>query len=384
MSTTLDLTRALIELASVTPDDAGCQRLLADRLEAQGFNTEWFQFGDVSNVIFTHGQTDNPAEPSLWFLGHTDVVPPGPLEDWTSPPFKAEVRNGILYGRGAADMKGAVAAMVTAAETLVREQPDHAGQVGILLTSDEEGDAVDGVKKVAEVLRQRNGAPQYCLVGEPSSQKQLGDTVRIGRRGSTHARLQVHGIQGHSAFPQAIDNPIHRLAAFLEELTKMQWDQGDENFPPTHCQVTNIHAGTGAENVTPGHAEAWFNFRNSPASPTDVIRSRVEALLQQQGIDRYELSWRVSGEPFRSDAGKLRVAVTSAILQELDIQPELNTGGGTSDGRFIAPLGTEVLEFGLCNESIHKIDENTSTDDLEALSRIYKRILMQLLGKQTH
>jgi succinyl-diaminopimelate desuccinylase len=278
-------------------------------------------------------------------------------------------------------MKGAVAAMVIAAEELVREQPDHVGQIGILLTSDEEGEAVDGVKQVAQLLAQRNGAPSWCVVGEPSSQEKLGDTVRIGRRGSTHARLTVHGIQGHSAFPQALDNPIHRLTGFLDALTKIQWDQGDENFPPTHCQVTNIHSGTGAENVTPGHAEAWFNFRNSPASPSEVIRSKVEALLQQLGIERYDLSWRVSGEPFRSEAGQLRVAVTEAIAGELGCQPELNTGGGTSDGRFIAPLGTEVLELGLCNESIHKVDENTSVDDLEALTRVYKCIMNRLLAK---
>lgn len=376
MGATLELACALIEKPSLTPDDAGCQHLLAERLEPLGFEVEWLPFGKVSNVIFTHGRSD---QPSLWFLGHTDVVPSGPLEDWTSPPFKAEVRNNILFGRGAADMKGGVAAMVTAAEAMVREQPGHAGQIGILLTSDEEGVAIDGVKRVAEILRQRKGAPTWCLVGEPSSQQQLGDTVRIGRRGSTHARLKIHGIQGHSAFPQVLDNPIHRLAMFLDALTKMQWDQGDENFPPTHCQVTNIHAGTGAENVTPGVAEAWFNFRNSPASPPEVIRSRVEALLQQQGILRYDLSWQVSGEPFRSKAGKLRMAVTGAIRAELGIQPELNTGGGTSDGRFIAPLGTEVIEFGLCNQSIHKIDENTSTADLEALSRVYKRILEMVL-----
>ena len=379
MNATLDLTRALIELASVTPDDAGCQRLLADRLEPLGFNVEWFRFGAVSNVIFTHGRAHSQDEPSLWFLGHTDVVPPGPLEDWTSPPFKAEIRNNILYGRGVADMKGGVAAMVTAAEALVREFPDHSGQIGILLTSDEEGDAIDGVKRVAEVLRQRNGAPKYCLVGEPSSQSQLGDVVRIGRRGSIHARLQVHGIQGHSAFPENLDNPIHRLAGFLETLIDFQWDQGDENFPPTHCQVTNIHAGTGAENVTPGHAEAWFNFRNSPASPSQKIRKMVEVLLKKNGITRYELGWRVSGEPFRSEAGALRTAVIEAIENELGIQPELNTGGGTSDGRFIAPLGTEVLELGLLNESIHKVDENAPTGDLEALSRVYQRIMTQLL-----
>jgi len=379
MGETLKLARALIERPSLTPDDAGCQHLLAERLEPQGFKVEWLPFGKVSNVIFTHGQAIGPDEPSLWFLGHTDVVPPGPLEDWTSPPFKAVVRNNILYGRGAADMKGGVAAMVTAAEAMVREHPDHAGQVGILLTSDEEGEAVDGVKRVAEVLRQRNSAPTWCLVGEPSSQRQLGDTVRIGRRGSTQARLKIQGVQGHSAFPQALDNPIHRLAGFLDSLIHTQWDQGDENFPPTHCQVTNIHAGTGAENVTPGVAEAWFNFRNSPASPSEVIRSKVEALLRQQGIERHELSWKVSGEPFRSRAGKLRVAVIDALHQELGIQPELNTGGGTSDGRFMAPLGSEVIEFGLCNQSIHKIDENTSTADLEALSRVYKRILTRLL-----
>ena len=375
MCPTLKLACELIERASVTPNDAGCARLLADRLEPLGFNAEWFQFGDVTNVIFTHGQ----AEPSLWFLGHTDVVPPGPLEDWTSPPFKAEVRDNILYGRGAADMKGGVAAMITAAEAFVSEHPDHTGQIGILLTSDEEGDAVDGVARVVEVLKKRDDVPQYCLVGEPSSQAKLGDIVRIGRRGSIHVRLQVYGIQGHSAFPEALENPIHSMTTFLETLTSVQWDQGDENFPPTHCQVTNIHAGTGAENVTPGHAEAWINFRNSPASPSELIRSKFQALLKKSGISRFELGWRVSGVPFRSEAGGLRNAVIEAIQRELGVQPELNTGGGTSDGRFIAPLGTEVLEFGLLNESIHKVNENTSTDDLEALSRVYKRIMISLL-----
>lgn len=379
MGATLELARALIERPSLTPDDAGCQQLLAERLEALGFETEWLPFGTVSNVIYTHGADAGPQAPSLWFLGHTDVVPPGPLEDWTSPPFEPEVRDGILYGRGAADMKGGVAAMVTAVEALVRDYPDHRGQVGILLTSDEEGDAADGVRRVAEVLRQRNGAPDYCLVGEPSSRQKLGDTVRIGRRGSMHLRMKVHGVQGHSAFPQLLDNPVHRLAAFLHELTSVDWDRGDENFPPTHCQVTNIHAGTGAENVTPGVAEAWINFRNSPASPHATIRSRIEELVRKAGISRYELNWQVSGEPFRSEAGKLRAAAVAAINEELGIEPELNTGGGTSDGRFIAPLGSEVIELGLCNQSIHKIDEHTSTDDLEALARIYNRILRQVL-----
>ena len=379
MSATLELACALIGRPSLTPADAGCQQLLAERLKPLGFEVEWLPFGEVSNVIFTHGGNTGPNDPSCWFLGHTDVVPPGPLEDWTSPPFKAEVRDNVLYGRGAADMKGGVAAMVTAAEAFVREHPGHGGQLGILLTSDEEGDGVDGVKRVAEVLRQRHGAPDFCLVGEPSSQRVLGDTVRIGRRGSISVRLKIHGIQGHSAFPEALDNPVHHLAAFLDTLLGTAWDQGDENFPPTHCQVTNIHAGTGAENVTPGVAEAWFNFRYSPASPAELIRLRVEALLLQQGVTHYELNWRVSGEPFRSEPGRLRAAVTEAIRGELGIDPELNTAGGTSDGRFMAPLGSEVIELGLCNQSIHKIDENTSTVDLEALSRVYKRILCRLL-----
>ncbi len=375
MGATLDLASTLIDLPSLTPDDAGCQKLLADRLQALGFEVEWLPFAEVSNVLFTHGQTG----PSLWFLGHTDVVPAGPMEDWTSPPFKAEVRDGRLFGRGAADMKGAVAAMVVAAESFVADNPRHDGQIGILLTSDEEGVAVNGITRVAEVLRRRDGAPQYCLVGEPSSQQQLGDTVRIGRRGSLHAQLQIHGIQGHSAFPKMLDNPIHRMAKFIDALTGMQWDQGDENFPPTHCQVTNIHAGTGAANVTPGHAEVWFNIRNSPKSPSAEIKQRVKYLLKQHDISRYDIDWSVSGEPFRSEAGKLRLAVVEAIRHELEIVPELNTGGGTSDGRFIAPLGTEVVELGLLNSSIHKVDENTAVDDLEALTGIYKRIMTQLL-----
>ena len=380
MSATLELASELIELPSVTPDDGGCQRLLADRLANLGFASEWLPYGEVSNVIYTHGQAHRPGDPSLWFLGHTDVVPPGALQGWTSLPFKAEVRNNKLYGRGAADMKGAVAAMVVAAELFVRQQPDHPGQIGILLTSDEEGVAVDGVARVAEVLARRNGAPQYCLVGEPSSQKQLGDTVRIGRRGSIYAQLKIHGTQGHSAFPEMLDNPIHRLAKFMASLTTMQWDEGDENFPPTHCQVTNVHAGAGAQNVTPEHAEARINFRNSPASPPASIKTRVEDLLQQSGIRHFDLEWRVLGEPFRSEAGNLRMAVVDAIAQELKLQPELNTGGGTSDGRFMAPLGSEVVELGLLNSSIHQVDEHTPVDDLDALARVYKRIMMRILS----
>lgn len=380
MSETLDLACELIELPSITPDDAGCQRLLADRLSKLGFEAEWLPYGEVSNVIYTHGQRNKQGEPSLWFLGHTDVVPPGPLDEWTSPPFEAVIRDDKLYGRGAADMKGAVAAMVTAAESFVRENPDHPGQIGILLTSDEEGIAVDGVVQVAKLLRTRGGAPDYCLVGEPSSQAVMGDTVRIGRRGSTQARLQVFGVQGHSAFPENLDNPIHRLVPFLNALTTECWDEGDENFPPTHCQITNFNAGTGAENVTPGQAEVWFNFRNSTDSTAPELKARVEALLKQHDIQKYDLNWRVSGEAFRSEAGKLRIAVVDAIRQELAVEPELNTGGGTSDGRFIAPLGTEVIEFGLRNESIHKVDENAVAQDIEILARVYKQVMNQLLN----
>lgn len=378
MSKTLELAIALINRPSVTPDDAGCQTLLAKRLEKLGFDSEWLPFGDVSNVIYTHGEQSGHDSPSLWFLGHTDVVPTGPEADWTSPPFEAQVRDGKLYGRGAVDMKGAVAAMVTAVEAFVAANPDHPGQIGILLTSDEEGPASDGVIRVADVLQQRNAAPSYCLVGEPSCQNRLGDTVRIGRRGSAHARIQVFGVQGHSAFPQLLDNPIHRLAGFLDALTAVKWDEGDESFPPTHCQVTNIHAGTGAENVTPGMAEVWVNFRNSPASPAADIKRAVIQLLEDLGIKKYDLDWRVSGEPFRSRAGALRAATVAAIKQVLSVEPDLNTGGGTSDGRFIAPLGSEVLELGLINKTIHQIDENTALDDLDKLSEVYLQILKTL------
>jgi len=383
-SETLDLACDLINRASVTPEDGGCQAMLAERMAKLGFEAEWLMFGDVSNVIITHGEMGNsPAHirpPSLWFLGHTDVVPSGPEDEWTTPPFESNIRDGRLFGRGAVDMKGAVAAMVTAAEAFVKANPDHPGQIGILLTSDEEGPASDGITRVADVLRARDGAPAHCLVGEPSCHRQLGDTVRIGRRGSMHARLKVFGVQGHSAFPDKLNNPIHQLAPFLESLTALKWDEGDENFPPTHCQITNIHAGTGAENVTPGMAELWINFRNSPASPPDVIKSKVESLLASHGIDKIDLKWRVSGEPFRSVPGALREATLKAIRAELSVEPDMNTGGGTSDGRFIAPLGTEVLEFGLINATIHQIDENTEIEHLDSLSRVYLHVLNNLFG----
>jgi len=371
----LDLACDLIARPSITPDDAGCQRLIADRLQESGFAVEWLYCEDVSNVLVTHGE----RSPSLWFLGHTDVVPPGPLEDWASPPFEPQTTDGHLYGRGAADMKGAVAAMVTALERFTRQHPDHAGQAGLLLTSDEEGLAQHGIRAVAKVLQNRGIAPDYCLVGEPSSQDRFGDTVRIGRRGSIHARLEIDGIQGHTAFPHTIDNPVHRIAPFLAALTAAEWDEGDADYPPSHCQVASINAGTGAENVTPGHLELKFNFRNAPHSPSNELHDRVEQLLKANGVENYRLHWRVSGEPFRSSAGPLRNAVVDALQDQLGTDPELNTGGGTSDGRFMAPLGAEVIEFGLLNKTIHQVNENTAIADLERLEEIYLSVLERLL-----
>jgi succinyl-diaminopimelate desuccinylase len=379
-SATLDLTCELISRISLTPEDAGCQRLIAQRLLAVGFEAEWFYCNDVTNVLLTRGL----GSPSCWFLGHTDVVPTGPLEDWDSPPFEPEIRDGVLYGRGAADMKGAVAAMVVALETYVTTHPDHAGQLGLLLTSDEEGLAVDGVTRVADVIRERRTAPDHCLVGEPSSVKVFGDTVRIGRRGAVSAILTVNGIQGHTAFPETIDNPVHRLAPFLAELVTAHWDDGDDNFPPSHCQVSNINAGTGAENVTPGRVELKFNFRNGTLSPSSVLKERVETMIEAHGIESHELEWRIMGEPFRSAPGALRAAVGVVLEEKFGIVTEMNTGGGTSDGRYIAPLGSEVIELGLVNQSIHKVNENTAVADLDRLARAYHSIIERLFQISDH
>ena len=375
MSRVLELTSELVARPSVTPDDAGCQRLIVERLLPLGFDIEWFLCGDVSNVLITRGI----GSPSLWFLGHTDVVPTGPEEMWTFLPFHPDEKDGELYGRGVADMKGAVAAMVVALETFALQHPGHRGQIGLLLTSDEEGEAVDGIVRVVDELKRCNRRPDYCLVGEPSSQQFLGDTVRIGRRGSIYARLQVNGIQGHTAFPENIDNPVHRLAPFLDELVKLDWDSGDEEFPASHCQVASIRGGTGAGNVTPANVELLANFRNGPESPAESIRSRFEDLLIEHEISDFELEWKVMGEPFRSQAGKLREAVKEAIVSVLNTRPELNTGGGTSDGRFLAPLGTEVLELGLVNATIHQIDERTPIADLDNLYTTYYDIIRRIL-----
>jgi len=375
MSQVLELTNELVARPSVTPDDVGCQRLITERLLPLGFDVEWFLCGDVSNVLITRGI----GSPSLWFLGHTDVVPTGPEEMWTFLPFHPDEKDGELYGRGVADMKGAVAAMVVALETFVLQHPGHRGQLGLLLTSDEEGEAVDGIVRVVDELKRRLGRPDYCLVGEPSSQQYLGDTVRVGRRGSIYARLQVNGIQGHTAFPENLDNPVHRLAPFLDELVKLDWDSGDEEFPASHCQVANITGGTGAGNVTPAKVELLVNFRNGPESPSQSIKSRFEDLLIEHEISDYELEWKIMGEPFRSEPGKLREAVQEAVVSVLNTRPELNTGGGTSDGRFFAPLGTEVLELGLVNSTIHQIDERTPIADLDHLYTTYYDIIRRIL-----
>jgi len=375
MSRVLELTCELTARPSVTPDDAGCQRLISERLLPMGFDIEWFLCGDVSNVLITRGR----GSPSLWFLGHTDVVPTGPEDMWTFLPFHPDEKDGELYGRGVADMKGAVAAMVVALETFAAQHPDHPGQIGLLLTSDEEGDAIDGIVRVAEELQRRGRWPDYCLVGEPSSQEHLGDTVRVGRRGSIHARLQVNGIQGHTAFPQHLDNPVHRLAPFLDELVSVEWDKGDAEFPASHCQIACIRGGTGARNVTPANVELLVNFRNGPESPAEDIRARFESLLGSHEITDYELEWMVMGDPFRSQPGKLREAVVGAVEEFLDLSPVLNTGGGTSDGRYIAPLGTEVLELGLINTTIHQIDERTPVADLDRLQATYHNIIQRIL-----
>lgn len=375
MSTTLALTEELIRCSSITPDDAGCMEIVAARLEPLGFTVEWLNFGATKNILLRRGE----AGPLFLFLGHTDVVPPGPLAAWSSPPFEPVIRDGRLYGRGAADMKSGVAAMVTALEAFVREYPGHKGSLSLLLTSDEEGDANDGVVKVVEVLRARGESIDWCLVGEPSSFESLGDVVRVGRRGSLCGLLRVAGIQGHVAYPDKADNPIHRFAPALAELTAEVWDSGNAFFPPTSFQVSNIHAGTGAENVVPGGLEVLFNFRFSTALSEDDIKRRVHGILDKHGL-RYELQWRLSGAPFLNTESELLEAVQQALQQVVGRRARPDTGGGTSDGRFIAPTGAQVVELGPLNGSIHKVDEHTPVADVETLARVYRQILINLLS----
>ncbi len=374
MSDTLELAKDLISRASVTPEDAGCQALMQARLRALGFACEDLPFGEVSNFWARRGD----SAPLVVFAGHTDVVPTGPLEDWTSDPFTPTVRDGMLYGRGAADMKGSLAAMITACEAFVAAHPDHRGSIGFLITSDEEGPSVNGTVKVVEHLVGAGVSIDMCLVGEPSSSRQLGDVIKNGRRGSLNGKLRVHGKQGHVAYPQLAENPIHLALPALAELAAIEWDRGNDHFPPTSFQISNIHAGTGAENVVPGELEVMFNLRYSTELTDTRIRERVHALLDRHGL-RYDIDWRLSGKPFLTPAGELVDAARNAIREVTGIEAELSTSGGTSDGRFIAPTGAQVLELGPLNATIHQVDECVSVESLDRLSRVYTVMLENLL-----
>ena len=374
MEKTLALACELIRHPSVTPDDAGCQQRMMDRLQAIGFRCTPLRFGEVDNFWAERGTSG----PILVFAGHTDVVPTGPQEQWRSPPFEPTLVDGVLYGRGSADMKGSLAAMVVACEEFVARHPDHPGRLGFLITSDEEGVAVDGTVKVMEYLQQHNKPIDWCLVGEPSSSAHLGDVIKNGRRGSLGAVLTVRGVQGHIAYPQLADNPIHRAMPALQALTAEPWDEGNEFFPPTSLQISNINGGTGATNVIPGSLQVQFNFRFSTEVTDRILRQRTEAILDAHGLD-YELQWSLSGQPFLTASGALVAAAVSSIEAHTGQAPELSTAGGTSDGRFIAPTGAQVVELGPINESIHKVDENVLAADLPRLATIYRGIIERLL-----
>ena len=374
MSEVLDLTRDLIARPSVTPDDAGCQALIADRLARAGFTIESLRFGAVDNLWATHGA----GGPVLVLLGHTDVVPPGPREVWTADPFSPDVREGVLYGRGAADMKGSVAAFVVALERFVAAHQGHPGTVALLLTSDEEGDAIDGVRRVAATFRERGTRIDWCVTGEPSSSERLGDLLRVGRRGSLSGTLVVRGVQGHVAYPHKARNPIHLAAPALAELASRVWDAGYDSFPPTSLQVSNLHAGTGATNVVPGELRVLFNLRYNPHWDAPRLEAEVAALLDRHGLD-YALKWHRSGEPFHTPEGPLRAIAREVLGEFAGAPPEESTGGGTSDARFIAPLGAQCIEVGPVNASIHQVDEHVRVDELEALPMLYQRLIERLL-----
>jgi succinyl-diaminopimelate desuccinylase len=380
MSDTLRLLEALIARRSVTPDDAGCQDLLRARLEAAGFGCEALVAGPesfrVSN-LWAVRRGGRPG-PTIAFAGHTDVVPTGPLERWTSDPFVPSVRDGQLHGRGAADMKGSIAAFVVAAEQFVTACPDHPGAIALLITSDEEGPSVDGTVRLVEMLRQRGERLDACIVGEPTSVHRLGDVIKNGRRGTLSARLTVHGVQGHIAYPQLARNPIHSLAPALAELVATRWDAGNAFFPPTSWQVSNVHAGTGATNVIPGELVLDFNFRFSTESTVESLKSRVQAVLERHGVE-HTLAWTLGGEPFLTPPGSLSEALVAAIAAETGVSAELSTTGGTSDGRFIAKICPQVVEFGPLNATIHKIDERIELASLAPLTAIYRRTLENFL-----
>jgi succinyl-diaminopimelate desuccinylase len=365
----------LIRRRSVTPDDAGCQTILAARLERLGFQCESMPFGEVENLWARRGE----SAPVLCFAGHTDVVPPGSEEDWESDPFEPSLRGGLLYGRGSADMKSGLAAMIIALERFLAEHPDHDGSLAMLITSDEEGRARDGTLKVIETLKGRDEHLDWCILGEPSSQSELGDVVRIGRRGSLSGMLTVRGTQGHVAYPQLADNPIQRFAPVLAELHSTEWDKGNEHFPPTSFQVVDISSGVGAPNVTPADLTARFNFRYSTVWNHESLKARVHEVFDAYDI-KYELDWHLSGEPFLTFPGKLTQVVSRVVREETGLDPELSTGGGTSDGRYISPAGADVIEFGPVNASIHKINEHVRLDDLPRLTTIYQRIMESMLS----
>ena len=374
MSETLTLLKDLISRESVTPKDAGCQDVLVERLSKIGFKEERLNFDDTQNIWLRRGE----AKPLLTFLGHTDVVPPGPLDRWDSPPFEPTIRDGKLYGRGAADMKGGIACFITAVERFITNHPDHIGSIAVMITSDEEGIATNGVVKVVEVLEKRNEKIDWCLVGEPSSDKKIADVIRVGRRGSLCAKLTVHGIQGHVAYPEIAENPIHAFAPALKELTEEVWDNGNQFFPPTSLQVSNINSGTGAENIIPGELEIQFNLRFCTELDQETIKQRTAAIFDKYDF-KYDLQWRLSGNPFLTEGGELIKAAHTAIKKVCGFETIDDTGGGTSDGRFIAPTGSQVIELGPLNESIHKINENVGVDDLEVLSEVYENMLVELL-----
>lgn len=372
---TFDLACELIARRSITPEDGGCLELIAARLAPLGFELERMDCNGVAN-LWTRRRGSGPT---LCFAGHTDVVPPGPLDQWHSDPFSPEVRDGFLYGRGAADMKTSIAAFVTAIERFVAIHPGHAGSIALLLTADEEGKAVDGTVRVVEALKARGECLDFCIVGEPTSAERLGDTIKNGRRGSLSGKLAVKGIQGHIAYPHLVRNPVHMVAPAIAELAATVWDEGNEYFPPTSWQISNFHSGTGADNVVPGTAEILFNFRFSTASTPDGLKARVHEILDRRGVE-YDLQWTLSGKPYLTPRGRLVEVVIQAIRDVAGIDAELSTSGGTSDGRFIADICPEVIELGPLNATIHKLNECVAVADIEPLSRIYEKTLTQLLA----
>jgi len=374
MTKTLNLAKELILKKSITPVDDGCQDLLISHLESLGFTIDKLPSGEVTNFYARKG---NEA-PLLVFAGHTDVVPPGPLKEWTSPPFEPTVKNNRLYGRGAADMKTSLAAFIVSIEEFLTENKDHKGSIGLLITSDEEGIATDGTVKIVEALKNKKEKIDFCIVGEPTCVSKFGDTIKNGRRGSLSAKLIVKGIQGHIAYPELIKNPIHTVAPVIDELVNTIWDKGNEYFPKTSWQISNINGGTGATNVVPGFVEILFNFRYSSESTSDILKSNVEKILNKHHLD-YDIDWQHSGEPYLTETGSLVNALSDAVKEITGNDPTISTTGGTSDGRFIAKICDQVVEFGPINESIHKINENVNIDDIETLKNIYKLAILKIL-----